>query len=716
MEQSKNEDGNPRRIPRIDIVWKVAAAVAILSGAYYYLGSRESKQTRAVTFTVQRGTLPIRVTTGGSALSLRYLRVRSEVEGYVKILSVIEEGYRITRGDIENKLVLVELDSSEFEDRIMAYELEYESALTMYSTAKQGYEVMRKENESIIQSAKREVKFTAMGFQKYVGEALGDGLIDELSLQWEAEKALDEVHRAAQAVEKAEEEAESLTQEALEAEAKQQIIFLDPENAAAPVTKTDVGKAKITIGGGEPEKPPAFESGEERIDGSAKQYGLLDEQRNARELRETAAAAREKAVMARDELAGFIPPFKAAVEKAGLDPGTFTGDPLEWMPEYESWNFIGLSQNKRLGGAAALEREGLRTAIMLDQEGLLMAQKSVDGLKRLFEHGFITETELEKEQLSYSRMQIDLQMNQEKERLFMRYDFPKVAEETFALHEEALRKLDQYQKTTVTRLEAANVDVTSAEKRLRYREEAKKENEEQIDKYRILAEMEGLVVYQKRDWDEEPIREGMMVREGMTLLKIPDITQMAISVNIPESVIKKVHLGQRVDIKVEAGPNEIIKGKVLRIGALPSNKSRYYNPDLKLYETTISVNETHEWLKPGMTAEIDIYVKDLENILFVPWQAVTVHQGNRVCYLANGERRAVETGEYNEKYIEIKSGLRSGDEVLLDLRSFQGEVDDGTEGVEEEEEEGEGEGEGEGEEPNEAPAVTEPEPAAAESS
>ncbi len=703
MEQSNKENRKPQRFMRFGVVWKVAAVVAILGGAYYYFGPAGDKHVRAATIAVQRGTLPIRVKTGGSALSMRSRRIRSEVEGHVKILSLIEEGYRVTREDIDNKLVLVELDSSEFKDRIMDYEIEYESALTQYSNAKQDYEVMKKENESIIKTAEREVKFRAMDFQKYVGEALANELLDELSLRWAAEKALEDIQRVAQVLQQAGEKADSLTGQAKEAAAKQRSSSPITQAAIDLISTQDGEKGDKEIAKGKPDKKDTSGSDEKDMNGSAKQYGLLDEQRNAQKLQEEAVAAREKAATARDQLAKVILSSKAAIEKAGLDPGSFTGDPLDWKLDFTPWDFFSLSKDKRLGGQAALERERLRTEIMLDQEGLLMAKKSLEGSKKLLENDFITEMDLESEQLNYTRKQIDLRMKEENERLFMRYDFPKLAEEAFAQYEEALRKLDQVQKTTVTRLGAANVDVVSAEKRLLYRKEAKEQNEEQIDKYKILAQTEGLVVYQQRDWDEEPIREGLMVREGMTLIHIPDITQMAISTNIPESVIKKVELGQKVDIKIEAGPNEIIEGVVYRVGALPSNKSRYMNPDLKLYETIVSIKETYEWLKPGMTAEIDIYIKDLENVLFVPMQAVTTHQGNRVCYLANGERRAVETGEFNEKYIEIKSGLNDGDEVLLDLRPFQGEVDDGTETVEEEEEN-----------PDEGPAVEKPGPAAAE--
>jgi len=68
-----------------------------------------------------------------------------------------------------------------------------------------------------------------------------------------------------------------------------------------------------------------------------------------------------------------------------------------------------------------------------------------------------------------------------------------------------------------------------------------------------------------------------------------------------------------------------------------------------------------------MTAEVTIHVGTLENVLHVPIQAVTSDGDERVVYLAGGERRVVEVGEFNDEYIEIKNGLAEGDKVLLHL-------------------------------------------------
>jgi multidrug efflux pump subunit AcrA (membrane-fusion protein) len=91
-------------------------------------------------------------------------------------------------------------------------------------------------------------------------------------------------------------------------------------------------------------------------------------------------------------------------------------------------------------------------------------------------------------------------------------------------------------------------------------------------------------------------------------------------------------------------------------------------PDLKVYLTTVSILSTNDWLKPGMSAKVEILVDHLADVVYVPVQAVTPINGKPYCFLANGskpERREVETGQLNDEFIEIKKGLKQGDVVLL---------------------------------------------------
>jgi multidrug efflux pump subunit AcrA (membrane-fusion protein) len=92
------------------------------------------------------------------------------------------------------------------------------------------------------------------------------------------------------------------------------------------------------------------------------------------------------------------------------------------------------------------------------------------------------------------------------------------------------------------------------------------------------------------------------------------------------------------------------------------------NPDLKVYDTRVVIDGTSDWIKPGMSAEVEIIVAQLSEVLYIPLQAVNNENGEQVCYVAGltgNARRVIKTGEFNDSFIEVKSGLEPGDRVLL---------------------------------------------------
>ncbi len=92
------------------------------------------------------------------------------------------------------------------------------------------------------------------------------------------------------------------------------------------------------------------------------------------------------------------------------------------------------------------------------------------------------------------------------------------------------------------------------------------------------------------------------------------------------------------------------------------------NPDLKVYVTTITINGTYDWIKPGMSAKVEILVDHLNDVVHVPIQAVAPSEGKQICYVVNGprqEKREVDIGQFNDEFIEIKKGLKEGEKVLL---------------------------------------------------
>ena len=69
-----------------------------------------------------------------------------------------------------------------------------------------------------------------------------------------------------------------------------------------------------------------------------------------------------------------------------------------------------------------------------------------------------------------------------------------------------------------------------------------------------------------------------------------------------------------------------------------------------------------------MSAKVEILVNRLEDVVYIPVQAVSPGNGKQVCHIARGfgsERREIEVGEFNDEFIEVKGGLAEGERVLL---------------------------------------------------
>ena len=69
-----------------------------------------------------------------------------------------------------------------------------------------------------------------------------------------------------------------------------------------------------------------------------------------------------------------------------------------------------------------------------------------------------------------------------------------------------------------------------------------------------------------------------------------------------------------------------------------------------------------------MTAKVEVIIEELKDVLNVPIQSVVTREGLKVCYVAGDtgtEMREVDTGLFNDDFVEIKSGIKEGEKVLL---------------------------------------------------
>jgi HlyD family secretion protein len=330
------------------------------------------------------------------------------------------------------------------------------------------------------------------------------------------------------------------------------------------------------------------------------------------------------------------------------------------------------ANEESLGDGSAMQQlRKLNDEMQTARQQLSLATSKRDGTRRLQAKGFATKTELDTDEINFNNNQLKVKTAETAYKLFIKYEFEKQAQELASKYEESLRGLEREKKEAVSRLAQANARLKGAESRYSIEVTQRKEWMDQLDKCVIKALKPGLVVYGGSSEGGysgyEQIREGASVRERQPLITIPDMNQMAVRVKIHESYIQKVQKGLKAVVQADAFPDRKLSAEVTKVALLPDSQNRWVNPDLKVYQTMVSIEGGHEWLKPGMSAKVEILVKHLTNVVYIPLQSVSEMGGKHFCYVADVrvEMREVEVGSFNDEFIEIKHGLEEGEDVLL---------------------------------------------------
>lgn len=227
---------------------------------------------------------------------------------------------------------------------------------------------------------------------------------------------------------------------------------------------------------------------------------------------------------------------------------------------------------------------------------------------------------------------------------------------------------------------------------------------------------------------------GETVKEGQKMLRISDLSQMVVNVKVHEAMVSKVRgdkwrstsftdtvqasmlasmpqpllslstqaafeenrlnfmeqykkaeqvpvsQGPDARIRIDAFPGRTFKGHVKTVATMPS-QADFMSSGVKVYQTMVAIDESLPDLKPGMTAAATIDLgKTLENVLVVPARALIgkASIGKTVSCLVltkeGIEEREVVVGLFHDAKVGIESGLREGDEVIVNPRLILDEI------------------------------------------
>jgi cobalt-zinc-cadmium efflux system membrane fusion protein len=164
---------------------------------------------------------------------------------------------------------------------------------------------------------------------------------------------------------------------------------------------------------------------------------------------------------------------------------------------------------------------------------------------------------------------------------------------------------------------------------------------------------------------ERLVTLGQAVQKADDAFKVMNLDRLWVLLDLYEKDLRRVHVGQKVELRSEARPGEVFEAVLAYINPVIDEKTRTAH-------VRIVIDNRARKLSPGqfVTARLvgDAQHATVEAIA-VPRKAVQTIEGRSVVFVREGERfarRVIELGFSGGELIEIKSGLREGEEIATD--------------------------------------------------
>ncbi len=165
--------------------------------------------------------------------------------------------------------------------------------------------------------------------------------------------------------------------------------------------------------------------------------------------------------------------------------------------------------------------------------------------------------------------------------------------------------------------------------------------------------------------EQKQVSKGDYITPGKTLFQIATSELLRVRLPFPETVAAKIQPGQAVTLISPLVPNKPLEAKVEEIRALVGTSNRSI-------EAIIKFRNPGEW-RAGSSVNGEVKVGERNGAITVPAISVVLRPAGKVVYVVNdktAEQRVVETGVRQDGYVEILSGVKAGETVVLDGAGF----------------------------------------------
>ncbi len=201
---------------------------------------------------------------------------------------------------------------------------------------------------------------------------------------------------------------------------------------------------------------------------------------------------------------------------------------------------------------------------------------------------------------------------------------------------------------------AAEEDIKSVEAQVRQTKAALDMAKYQLKNTQITAPISGKVT-------SITVSSGEMISPSVPLLSIIDVSRIFVKVGISEKDISKIKEGQKVNLEIDAFPEEKFQGEVVSKGVAVDQIS-------KTLEVKIEILQPEEDIPVGVFARGDILVKTNQDTLIIPSNALTRKRDGIYVYVIEegiARQKEVVLGIIQDERVEILEGLSEEEEIVV---------------------------------------------------
>ncbi len=256
------------------------------------------------------------------------------------------------------------------------------------------------------------------------------------------------------------------------------------------------------------------------------------------------------------------------------------------------------------------------------------------------------------------------------------------------LYDEQLIPLEQLEMAKV-QYEIARAQWQALRHQIQQAEASLKSTLDNLSKTVYVSPIDGIITSLRVEEGEIAVI-GTMNNPGTVLMTIADLSEMVVEVEVDETDVVAVKLGQEAIIKVDALPKQTLVGHVTEIGSSALEKTTMSSQESRNFKVTITLQDPPPSLKPGLSATGDIIVARKEGVLAVPVSAIVVrekeegHGSKKIeeegVFIVENERtrfQPIKRGIIGEMDVEVVEGLQEGQEFVAGPYSALRELKDG---------------------------------------